>query len=402
VPVDRDLLERYAELAVRVGANVQPGQLVHVTGLVEHAPLVRAIARAAWAAEAGYVDVFYIDNHARRAMIERASEEMLTWTPPWRLERLRKVGEERGAAIATTGDPDPKLLEDLPGDRVGKTRMIELIREGFRQLDAKLVNWTGIAYPNDGWATTVFDEPDLERLWKAVEFCCRLDEADPVAAWNDHMTALERRAAELNAVGVDEVRFRGPGTDLSIGLMPTSRWGAARFETASGLEYVPNMPTEEVFTTPDRRRTQGTVRSTRPLALLGTVVHDLELRFDDGRIVEVDASQGADVVRAEVETDEGSHYLGEVALVDGSSRVGQTGLTFFDVLYDENATCHIAFGGGISYGVEGPPGGEGYNTSAVHTDFMIGGPEVEVDIVTRDGETLPVLRDEAWVLDSTA
>jgi aminopeptidase len=398
--MDDRRLDRYAELAVRVGAAVESGQLVQITGLVEHAPLVRALARAAWEAGAGYVDVLYVDNHTRRAMIELASDEVLTATPPWRLERLKRLGDERGAAIGTTGDPEPDLLSDLPGERVGKARMIELLQEAFRQLDEKLVNWTGIAYPNEGWAKTVFGEPDVERLWTALEFCCRLDEPDPASAWDAHMTALEQRAADLNEAGVDRVVFRGPGTDLTVGLLPRSRWAAARFETAWGRKYVPNMPTEEVFTTPDLRRTEGTVRSTRPLSILGTVVHDLELRFEEGRIVDVAASEGADVVRAQVETDDGAHYLGEVALVDGGSRVGQTGLTFFDVLYDENATCHIAFGGAVSYGVEGPPGGEGYNQSSVHTDFMISGPDVEVDVATRDGGTLPVLRDDAWVLDS--
>jgi aminopeptidase len=393
-------LDCYAELAVRVGANVQPGQLVLVTGLVEHAPLMRAIARAAWAADAGYVDVFYADNHARRALIEHGADEMLTWTPSWRLERLRKAGEEKGALIGTTGDPEPTLLSDLPGDRVGRTRMVELVREGLRQLDEKLVNWTGVAYPNEGWASTVFGNADVERLWEAVAFSTRLDEEDPVAAWNEHMTELERRAAKLNALGVDSVRYRGPGTDLTVGLLPNSIWGAARFRTAWDHPYVPNMPTEEVFTTPDRRRTEGTVRSTRPLSLLGTIVEDLEFRFEQGRIVDVQASAGADVVRGELATDDNAHFLGEIALVDGSSRVGQTGLVFFDVLYDENATCHIAYGAGLSYAIEGEPDGDGFNVSSVHTDFMVGGPDVDVDLVTRDGATVPVLRDDAWVLET--
>ena len=387
---------------MRVGANVESGQLVAVSSLIEHAPLARAVTRAAYAAGARYVDVSYVDNHVRRAKIELAPDEALTWTPPWLLERVKRLGEEHAALIGTTGDPEPHLLEDLPGERVGKTRMVELTTEALRNLNEKLVNWTGIAYPNEGWARSVFGEPDVERLWQAVEFCTRLDEPDPVAAWDEHMTTLERRADDLDAVGVDAVRFRGRGTDLTVGLLPASRWGAARFETAWGRTYVPNMPTEEVFTTPDRRRTEGVVRSTQPLSLLGTIVRDLELRFEAGRVVEVNASAGADVVRAEVDTDEGARYLGEVALVDSSSRVGQTGLTFFDVLYDENAACHIAYGAGLAYGIEGPPGGDGFNVSAVHTDFMIGGPEVEVDAITHDGSTVPVLRENAWVLRAVA
>ena len=212
------------------------------------------------------------------------------------------------------------------------------------------------------------------------------------------MDELGRRAAALNAIGVDSVRYSGPGTDLTVGLLPHSRWDAARFDTAWGRWYLPNMPTEEVFTTPDCRRAEGTIRSTRPLSLLGTIVRDLELRLEGGRIVDVQASAGADIVRSEIETDEGARRFGELALVDGTSRVGKTGLTFFDVLYDENATCHIAYGMSVSYGVDGPPGGDGYNVSAVHTDFMVGGPEVDVDVINRDGAVIPVLRGETWVL----
>jgi aminopeptidase len=276
--------------------------------------------------------------------------------------------------------------------------MVDLWREIQRQLDERLVNWTTVSYPNEGWATTIFGEADVERLWEAVTFCTRLDEPDPVAAWDEHMRELERRADQLNALGVDAVRYRGPGTDLVLGLLPRSRWGAARFRTSWDRAHIPNMPTEEVFTTPDCRRADGRVRSTRPLSLLGTIVRDLELRFEGGRIVDVHASAGADVVRGEIATDDGARSLGELAIVDGTSRVGQTGLTFFDVLYDENASCHIAYGFGVADGVDGPPGGEGYNVSAVHTDFMVGGAEVEVDVVTRDGATVPLLRNDAWVL----
>ena len=218
-----------------------------------------------------------------------------------------------------------------------------------------------------------------------------------MAAWDAHMTRLERRAASLNALGLDALRFRGPGTDLTVGLLDRARFLAARFETSWGLRHVPNMPTEEVFTTPDARRTEGVVSSTRPLALLGQIVDGLEVTFEGGRIVKVEAEAGADVVRGQIESDERAPYLGEVALVDGTSRVGQTGLTFRDTLYDENATCHIAYGFGIPQAVEGDPG-EGFNISTLHTDFMVGGPEVDVDGVTGDGRSVPILRDDVWQL----
>ncbi len=391
-------LERYAEIAVGVGANVQKDQLVFLVGRVEHAPLMRAIARAAYRAGARHVDAHYLDQHVRRALIELGPDDSLEYTPPWLVERWRRMGDEQGSAIGITGDPEPDLLADLDGERVGRARSKELAAEVARHMNEGLVNWTGVAYPTAGWAERIFGEADVERLWDAVAFCTRLDEDDPVAAWNEHMTRLERRADALNELGVDALRYSGPGTDLTIGLLDRSVFGAARFRTSWGLSYVPNMPTEEVFTTPDARRTEGVVRSTQPLALAGQLVRGLELRFEAGRIVDVRAESGAEVVTGQLESDETGRYLGEVALVDGTSRVGKTGLTFFDTLYDENATCHIAYGFGIPQGVEGEPSGPGYNSSSLHVDFMIGGPEVDVDAVTRDGRVVPLLRNETWQL----
>jgi aminopeptidase len=392
--------DRYAELAVRVGANVQPGQLVEVLARVEHAPVARAVTRAAYRAGAAYVDVYYSDQHIRRALIEGAAEELLSWTPPWLLKRAKQVGDERAAVVALTGDAEPNLLADLPGERVGKARMLELAEESNRQINEQLNNWTVIGVPNVGWAQQMFGEPDLERLWQAVEFTVRLDEDDPVAAWRAHVKRIGNRARTLNDLEIDSLHFEGPGTDLRVGLLPESRWQGCESLTASGLPYVANMPTEEVFTTPDMRRTEGFVRSTRPLALYGRIVKGLEVRFEAGRIVDVKADEGADVVQGQLHTDETAGYLGEVALVDGTSRIGQTGLTFFDTLFDENTTCHVAYGGAYAEAVEGGVI-EGVNVSNVHTDFMVGGPEVDVDAVTRSGTVVPLLRDDVWQLGDT-
>jgi len=388
-------LERYAELAVRVGANVREGQTLFVSANIEHAPLARALARAGYAAGARYVDVRYTDPHVRRAMIELGPDEALVHTPGWLKTRTRALDNSASAAI--TGDAEPDLLADLDGDRVGRTRMKELNEIARELMIKRSINWTGVAFPNPGWAEQVFGEPDVERLWEAVAFCTRLDEDDPVQAWRDHMARLEQRAAQMNERRFDALRYRGPGTDLTVGLLSTSRWMSALFRDAGGREYVPNMPTEEIFTTPDCRRAEGVVTSSRPLALLGDVVEQLKLTVKDGRIVDIDAAKGADVVRGQIGSDDRAGYFGELALVDGSSRVGQTGITFFDTLYDENATCHIAYGFGIPETFEGEPG-EGMNISSVQTDFMVGGPELEVDGLTADGEAVPILRNDEWQL----
>ena len=392
-------LSRYAELAVRVGANVQPGQLVEVIGRVEHAPVARAVTRAAYQAGARYVDVYYSDQHLRRALIEYAAEDVLSWTPPWLLERAVEIGDEHAAVVALTGDAEPELLADLPGERVGKARMLDLAHENNRQINEQLNNWTVVGVPNEGWAKQMFGEPDTDRLWELVEFCVRLDEDDPVAAWQRHVKRIGARARALNEMQVDRLHFTGPGTDLTIGLLPESRWQGCESETAAGIPYVANMPTEEVFTTPDLRRTEGVVRSTRPLALYGQIVKGLEVRFEGGRIVDVHAAEGEDVVRGQIETDDQAPFLGEVALVDGTSRIGKTGMTFFDTLFDENATCHVAYGSAYAEAVEGGVI-EGVNVSTVHTDFMIGGPEVAVDAVLPDGTEVPLLRDDVWQLVS--
>jgi aminopeptidase len=388
-------LERYAELVVRVGANVQPGQEVFLLPKVEHHELARALARQAYRAGASYVHVRYQDSHVLKAMIGLGPDGALTYSPEWLKYFFGSMSGN--AMIATTGDPEPELLADLDGERVGRAVPQEIVEIRMEQIRENSVNWCGVGAPSEGWATQVFGEPDVEQLWEKVAFCMRLDEPDPVAAWRDHIARLKARETALNDLHADALRYRGPGTDLTVGLLPNVRWLGGGSDSSTGIPYVANMPTEEVFTSPDAARTEGTLRATLPLPLSGQIVRGLELTFEGGRAVRVEAETGAELVRSQLATIENADRLGEVALVTGESRVGQTGTVFYDALFDENATCHIAYGAAFPFLADGDPG-DGLNVANTHVDFMIGGPELEVDAVLADGTAVPLIRNEEWLL----
>ncbi|CAB4703898.1 MAG: aminopeptidase [Actinobacteria bacterium] len=397
------LLQRYAELTVRVGLNVQPGQRLCVNGQLEHAELARAVAREAYKAGAAWVDVYLTDQHVKRAHIEYASDESLEYSPPWLVKRLDDLGADGGALLGITGNPEPEIFADLDGSRVAKARMRKVSEASLRLTDGAC-NWCIVAFPNVGWATTVFGEPDVDRLWQAVATAVRLDEDDPVAAWQEHIAKLSRRADTLNACRFDALHFVGPGTDVKVGLLPGSKWLAA-LERSNGIDHVANMPTEEVFTSPDARRVDGYVSATYPLQLHGTIVRGLKVRFEGGRAVEITADTGEDLMRQHAASDDGAARLGEVALVDNDSRVGKTGLVFYDTLFDENAASHIALGMAFPGTAEGASAltpeerhERGVNHSSIHTDFMIGSPELDVFGVDADGSETPILRQGDWVL----
>ncbi len=397
-------LSRLADLAVSVGANVQPGQIVGVTAELGHEDIVRAIAASAYERGAKFVDVWYIDPLVKRARIEFAPDDTLEFVPPWYGERILQLGEQRGANIVTRGLTVPNALEGLDPSRVGRD-MLPRVKETNVIVNERTVNWTIVPYPTLPWARVCFPDLDadaaLARLWDEVRHVCRLDEPNPLEAWERRIDELERASEALNEVALDAVHFEGEGTDLTIGLLPSSIWRMARWSTVEGLRHLPNVPTEEVFTTPDPQRTEGHVRSTKPLVLAdGTLVKGLTVRFEGGRAVEITADEGGEVLASRTKLDEGGARLGEVALVDRESRIGQLGTVFYETLLDENAASHIALGSGFSFAVETDEDRARVNQSAIHIDFMIGGNDVDVTGLTKDGERVPLLRDGVWQLSA--
>lgn len=404
----QDLLDRYAQLVIRVGINLQPGREVSIRAMLEHAPLVRALVRAGYEAGARRVEVDFEDLDVLRSQIALAPEDAVGTAPRWMFDQIDDVREQRRASIVVIGWP-PDMFGGIDPVRVARSfpTPADLRDERWKLGDSRVRAWAGIACATPAWAEQVYGEPDVDRLWDAIAHVCRLDEPDPIAAWQAHIASLEARCAALNERRFDAIRFRGPGTDLTVGLLPASRWRGGADETDQGLRYVPNLPTDEVFTSPDRRRADGVVRTTRPVGLVdGSIVHDLELVFRKGKIVESTAAHGEEAVRAQLDAYEGARYLGEISLVDSRSRVGELDTLFYNGLLDENAACHLAYGASFLECFEGLPEGlsddelreMGVNRAHVHTDLMIGSDGVEVDGVGRDGELVPILRGGEWQL----
>ena len=393
------LTRALADLTVRFGANLQPGQIMGISSQPGKEELTRAIADAAYANGAKFVDLFVFDYHLKRSRALNADPDTLQFVPPWYGQRVRALGELRSALVSLSGPVEPHLLDDVPPELIGKD-ILPRIRESIEVVNNRTANWTVVPSPTQGWAELVYPQLDSEavlpKLWEEIAYVTRLDTRDPVAAWIERMDTLETVAEKLDAMGLDRLRFDGPGTDLSVGVFPSSRWLCARLETVEGIVHAPNLPTEEVFTTPDPERVQGTVTSTKPLFVSGTVISGLRVRFEGGRAVEIDANEGADVLRTMCQHDEGAARLGEVALVDRDSRIGRLGTVFFDTLLDENAASHIALGQALDFAIDDSGDRDRSNSSELHTDFMIGSDEVAVTGVLRDGTEVPLLRGGAW------
>jgi aminopeptidase len=395
-------IERYANLLVNFGANVQAGQILDIgTGLGKE-ELTRALTASAYRRGAKFVDVYYWDPHLKRARVQYASDDVLDFVPSWYGERTLQLGEERGATISLSGPIEPHLFDDLSPERLGRD-VFPRIKEWTTVINERTVNWCVAPGPSKKWAQLVHPDLDagaaLEKLWDEVEHVCRLDEEDPEGAWQQRSAALKGVAVRLTQRGFDAMQFEGGGTDLTVGLLPTSRWIGGGEQTVDGVPHMANLPTEEVFTSPDPERVEGIVRATKPLYTQGRIIEGLTVRFEGGRAVQIDADSesSAEIMRTLVAQDDGGSRLGELALVDREGRIGPLDTVFYDTLLDENAASHIALGSAYE-SAAGEHDRERLNKSAIHIDFMIGSAQIDVTGITRDGERVPVLRDSTWQL----
>ncbi len=391
-------IKRFAELIAGFGANVQAGQTVELSGSPGKEDLAREIAGAAYRRGARFVDYLHYDPWMKRERILHAPDDALDFTPGWHGERALQLGKERGAIISLSGPAAPHLFEDLDPERVGRDRYPS-VPEYLTVINESTVNWCIAPCPTPAWAELVY--PDLEpaealtKLWDDVIHICRLDEDDPIAAWTARNAELVGASERMTERHFDAVQLEGPGTDLTVGLLPSSKWIGGGGETVEGVKHMPNLPTEEVFTCPDPQRVDGVVRATKPLFTSGQIIDGLTVRFEGGRAVAIEAERGAETLQALSERDEGGSRLGEVALVDKAGRIGLLDTVFYDTLLDENAASHIALGGALDYAA-GDEDRERLNRSQIHVDFMVGGPEVDVTGITAGGERVPILRGQAW------
>jgi aminopeptidase len=407
--LDPQFLDRLAELAVRTGLNLQPGQDLVMTTPVAALPLARAIARAAYRAGGGLVTPIISDRDMTLARFEQGAEASFDRAPGWLYEGMAKAFEGGAARLALVGE-DPMLLAGQDAALVGRANRANAMayRPALAAIAGFHINWSIISCPTPDWAARMF--PDLPpaqalaQLTEAIALTARLDQPDPVAAWAEHNAALARRCAMLNAARFDALQFRAPGTDLRVGLAEGHFWQGGASEARNGVRCNPNIPTEEVFTTPHAGRVEGYVRATKPLSHQGSLLEEIEMEFKDGRAVAARAARGQDVLREMLATDEGAARLGEVALVPHGSPVSQTGHLYFNTLFDENAASHIAMGQCYASCLEGGEGlspeeiaARGGNESLIHVDWMIGSERMDVDGLKDGAEPVALMRQGEWV-----
>jgi aminopeptidase len=397
-------IDRLGVVAVTIGVNLQPGQELIVNAPVEAVPLVRAIATHAYRAGAAAVSVQFSDQELARIHLTEGAEPSFDHASAWRYDGLTRGLSEGAALLAVTGT-DPNLLAGCDPARKARTQKAQaLAARGIQSLTGAFsVNWSIVPFASPAWAMAIFPElPATEavsRLWGAIFQATRVDGPDPVENWRAHVATLHARAKHLNELRCEALQFRGPGTDLRVGLIDGHIWRGGATDTTKGITCLPNLPTEEVFTMPHRGRVDGVVQATKPLSHGGTLINGIAVRFEAGRIVEAHAETGADAFRKLIATDEGAARLGEVALVPDGSPISQSGLLFLNTLFDENAASHIAIGRAL--GINAPAGDvektEGANDSLVHVDWMIGSREIDVDGILPGGAVRPLMRAGAFL-----
>ncbi len=404
-------LRKYANLLVHIGVNITEGDLLHFTVNVTDDPNIRKLAHytveAAYQAGAKYVDVQWTDEVTSKLRILHAADDTLDYVPEWFIKKVESYAEAGVARLVTFGR-DPQLFAGLDSNKV--TTMQRAGRAATAYLVPKLIDenvWCGAAIATQPWADVVFpDLPADERvpkLWDAIFAATRVTEDDPVAAWKAHQQDLVNRGKYMTEKQYTALHLKGDGTDFTIGLPKGHVWSGGGSDHSSGKRFAPNIPTEEIFTMPHRDRVNGTVKATKPLSYNGNIIEDFSFTFKDGRVTGFEAKTGGDVLQGLIDTDEGAKHLGEVALVPHSSPISQSGILFFNTLYDENAACHIALGRAYAKTIEGGTEMDedqfveaGGNVSQTHVDFMIGNHDVDIDGITIDGEREPVMRQGEW------
>jgi aminopeptidase len=404
-------LDRYADVIVHVGLNIQPGQRLLVRADIQTAPLVRSVARAAYAAGAPFVDVLWADEELGLVRVKHAPRDSFEEIPAWQ-PRVNEDYIRDGAALVSIRGDRPGLLAGQDPEAISS--MMQALARANMPVSALIQRnataWAVVAYPTPGWAAQVFPElPDDEavaKLWAAIAAACRLDSANPVEAWRGHLASLNARCAYMNEKAYTALHYRAPGTDLTLGLPEGHIWAGGDSENERGVTFVANLPTEEIFTMPHRARAEGVLRSSRPLSYAGTLITEISIAFQGGRVTKVGAATGQEVLQRVVDTDEGSARLGEVALVPDNSPISRSGILFANTLFDENAASHLALGSAYRINVANGPGmndeqfnGAGGNLSAIHLDFMIGSAEMQIDGVRADGQAEPVMRDGEWAFE---
>lgn len=415
-PLDTTL-RSYGDLAVRIALNLQPHQRLLIIGplasggvSLDAAPLVERVAESAYRAGARYVEAIWGHEALQLARFDHAARDSFDAGSDWFPDTLvRHV--DAGHAVLSISASDPDLLNGRPSELVGMVQQVAA--RGFRSFRERIsrnqTNWAVVAGAHPAWAARVFpSEPPerrMQRLWDAIARLCRLDRSDPVAAWEEHLAVLAARRDYLNEKAYSALAYRGPGTDLTIGLAPGHVWVSGRSTSRSGISFAPNLPTEEVFTMPHRDRVEGTVRSSKPLSYGGALIDGFTIRFENGRVVDMTAERGESMLRQLVETDPGSARLGEIALVPHSSPVAQSGLLFYNTLFDENAASHVALGSAYRFTLAGGEGMSdeeferaGGNCSGTHVDFMIGSGALDVDGIRADGGIEPLMRGGEWAV----